>query len=133
MNFHHHGSLRFAPITIAYLFLFALSAFAQTAPDKTVKPIAEKPPNQTSADENFQLNISQERITETNFARSTNVELSNSNRGGLRVEVGVGVRAESIDVVLRGIFGNVRFRGSLEILRQRVEQLPLTPAPKPNP
>jgi hypothetical protein len=96
-----------------------LSADAQTAPAKP----ASQTVNQATANEDFELNIVQERITETNFARSTSVELSNNNRGGLRVEVGVGVRAEQVDILLRGIYGRVRFRASLESLRQRIEQL----------
>lgn len=99
------------------LFTFAL-AFGQTPPPETAAPQN----NQTTADENFELNITSERITETNFERSTNVELN--NRNGLRVEVGVGVRAERIDVLLRGIFGSVRFRASLESIKNRLEQTP---------
>ncbi len=98
--------------------MFAPSVFTQTKTDTTVSPQT----NQATADENFQLNITEERITETNFARSTDVRLANDNRGGLLLQIGVGVRGEKIDVLLRGIFGNVRFRGSLDAIKQRIEQ-----------
>ncbi|MDQ6788050.1 MAG: hypothetical protein M3033_14695 [Acidobacteriota bacterium] len=95
--------------------IFCLTIFAQTQTAPTTA-------NQTTANENSELNITEERITETNFARSTAVELKDDNRGNLLVQVGVGVRAERIDVLLRGVFGHVTFRGSLESIRQRIEQ-----------
>ena len=105
-----------------------------SAPAQETK--APKPASQTevqsTANEDFELNISSERITETNFARSTSVGLTNNNRGSLRVEVGVGVRGEQIDVLMRGIYGRVRFRASLEALRQRIEQLKIVTTANPN-
>lgn len=117
------------PLSVFVLvFILNLTALGQT-PSETTSP----PGNQTTADENFQLNIGSERITETNFARSTDVRLSDNSRGSLRVEVGVGVRGERIDVLLRGIFGSVRFRASLEAIKNRIEQAPVNitaPPPK---
>lgn len=105
---------------IVALIIFSVTcACGQTQPEKNVPDSA----NQITADKNFELNIPEDRIVESDFKRSTNVELTSANRGGLRVEVGVGVRAESIVVTLRGIFGHVRFRASLESLRQKIEQL----------
>lgn len=98
--------------------MFASSSFAQTKNDTNASPQT----NQTTADENFQLNIIEKRITETNFERSTEVRLVNDNRGGLVLQVGVGARGEKMDVLLRGIFGNVRFRASLEAIQQRIEK-----------
>ncbi len=69
---------------------------AQTPPVQTVPPIAEK---QITAAEDFELNIVNERITETNFARSTSVELNGKNRGGLVLQVGVGVRGEQVKIL----------------------------------
>lgn len=119
---NHKHSLSILTLTAALFCLFSGSAFGQTEPTKSVSNAAD----QIASDENFELNITQNRITETSFSRSTRVELSDAGRGGLRVEVGVGVRAESIDVLLRGIFGRVRFRASLEPLRLRLEQLQTT-------
>jgi len=73
----------------------------------------------TTADENFTLSIKEERTTETNYERSTAVEVS-GKENGLLVRVGASVRAQKIDIVLRGITGNVRFRASLETLIQRL-------------
>jgi hypothetical protein len=98
------------------LFLFALgfssqSIRAQTAP-------------QTTADENYQLNIGESRTTETNYERTTLVQLSfDRNQANVSIGVGAAVRAEKITITLRGITGNVRFRASLETLRRRIEQL----------
>lgn len=100
----------------AFAAVFCISPTAQTT-DRTAAPAA-----QSTADENFELNIVNERITETNFARSTAVELTGETPGNVRLVVGVGVRAERIDVLLRGITGRVTFRGSLDALRQRIEQ-----------
>ncbi len=85
------------------------------------------PANQATANENFELNIASDRITETNFARSTAVELTQTTSGNVRLEVGVGVRAERIDVILRGITGRVTFRGSLESIRRRIERIKAAP------
>lgn len=96
---------------------------------------ATPPADKLTADKTFELNIVSERITEANFKRSTAVELTgaaSSNSSGdaanniannVRLEVGVGASAERIDVLLRGIFGRVTFRGSLETIRQRINRL----------
>lgn len=112
----HSVSILFCIVIL--IIMFASSSFAQTKNDTNASPQS----NQTTADENFQLNIIEKRITETNFERSTEVRLVNDNRGGLLLQVGVGVQAQKIDVLLRGIFGNVRFRASLEPLKQRIER-----------
>lgn len=95
--------------------LTTASVLAQT----NEKPVADE---QTNADENIELNIVREQITETNFARSTDVRLNIAKDGGLRLEVGVGVRAEQVNLLLRGIYGRATFRASLEQIKQRLEQ-----------
>lgn len=90
------------------LFFLALAAVAN-AQDKT------------TADENFTLNIKDERITETNFERSTAVEVGD-NTNGVSVRVGVSVGAENITLTLRGITGNVRFRASLEKITRLIQR-----------
>lgn len=75
--------------------------------------------------EDFELNITEERITETNFERSTAVELNDNSQGNLTVKVGAGVSAEKIDVILRGIYGRVHFRASLAPILERIERLRL--------
>jgi hypothetical protein len=76
-------------------------------------------PNET-ADEDFELNIADSsRTTETNYRRSTGVEISGSS---VTVGVGATVSAQKIDLFLRGVTGRVRFRASLEAIRRRIEQ-----------
>lgn len=106
-------------LTSAVTFCVSVS-FAQTSPIQTVPPIAE---NQIVAAEDFELNIVDERITETNFVRSTSVELKSKNRGELVLQVGVAVRGEKVNILLRGVVGRVRFRASLEPIQQRLEQI----------
>lgn len=109
----------YALFCIAFLtIIFAAATFGQTKTNTT----NSSQTNQITADEKFQLNIIEKRITETNFERSTEVNLTTDNRGGLRLQVGAGVQADKIDVFLRGIFGNVRFRASLEAIKQRIDQ-----------
>lgn len=80
-----------------------------------------------TVNEDFELNITQDRITETNFERSTAVQLNDQSRGNLTVRIGVGATAQRIDVILRGIYGRVRFRASLEQIERRIERLQTTP------
>lgn len=90
---------------------------------------AQTADNRTTINENFELNIVQERITETEYVRSTDVRLNEQTNNGLNLEVGVSVRAERINVLLRGINGRVNFRASLEAIKQRIEQRRQNSAP----
>jgi hypothetical protein len=80
----------------------------------------------TAADEDFELNINDSRTTETNYKRSTNVEINEAN---VSVGVGASVQAQRIDLFLRGVTGRVRFRASLEAIRRRIEQANQTRPP----
>lgn len=95
--------------------LFVPSAFIAVA--FGIGASAQSPPPLV---EDFDLNIVNERITETNFARSTAVQIDEPN---VRLNVGVAVTAERIDVILKGITGRVRFRGSPGSLLQRLRQI----------
>jgi len=112
MKFHKIKRI-FSVSTFAVVFCLYAAARAdgQTAPSAA-----------ESITETFELNIADKHITETNFARSTAVELTGQTPANVRLEVGVGVRADRIDVLLRGVFGRVTFRGSLDALRRRIEQ-----------
>ena len=70
------------------------------------------------ADESFELNIAERRITEQHFFASTAVAAGEEGARGLDLRVGVAVGAERIDVTLRNVRGRVRFRGSLDALRR---------------
>jgi hypothetical protein len=84
---------------------------AQSAPEAV---------NRTKANENFELNITERRITERDFAASTTVEAGEETARGLRLSVGVGLGAEEIDVLLRNVRGSVRFRATLERVLERL-------------
>lgn len=87
------------PAVFAMLSVFAaLGSHGQTGSD---------------GDTTFDLNIPDERITETNFQRSTAVSFT---AGDLSVQAGVAVTAGRIDVTLRNVIGHVRFVGSIESL-----------------
>ena len=74
----------------------------------------------TQADENFELNITEKRITERDYAASTSVEAGEESARGLRLRVGVELGASEIDVLLRNVRGNVRFRATLERVLDRL-------------
>lgn len=74
----------------------------------------------TRADETFELNIAERRITERDFAASTSVEAGEESARGLRLRVGVEVGASEIDVLLRNVRGHVRFRATLERVLERL-------------
>ena len=87
------------------------------------------------ADENFDLNIVERRITEPDFFASTEVSAGDEAARGLNLRVGVAVGAERIDVLLRNVRGHVRFRASLDALRRvldaRRAAQPTNDAPPP--
>lgn len=76
--------------------------------------------NRTNADETFELNITERRITEHEFAASTSVEAGEETAHGLMLRVGVSVGADEINVLLRNVRGNVRFRASLDRVLERL-------------
>ncbi|HEY0408053.1 MAG TPA: hypothetical protein VGC89_20115 [Pyrinomonadaceae bacterium] len=76
--------------------------------------------NRVNADETFDLNITERRITERDFAASTSVEAGEETARGLLLRVGVSVGADEINVLLRNVRGHVRFRASLERLIERL-------------
>lgn len=76
--------------------------------------------NRTSADETFDLNITERRITERDFEASTSVEAGEESARGLSLKIGVAVRAGEINVLLRNVRGRVRFRGNLERVLERL-------------
>ena len=83
--------------------------------------IASAQAKSETTDENIDLNITDEHLNETNFERSTAVEVADREKN-LTVRVGVGVRAESISVTLRGVTATGRFRASLEKITRVLER-----------
>lgn len=79
-----------------------------------------EPSARTNADETFELNIAERRITRDDYEASTSVEAGEAQARGLALRVGVMVRAGNIDVLLRGVQGSVRFRASLDAVLRRL-------------
>lgn len=107
-------------------------AAAQTAtrPRTTTQPPAV-PTTTTSApvnaDEDFDLNIGERRITEHDFFASTSVAIGDARIPLLRVGVALG--AQEIDVLLRNVRGHVRFHGSLERVQRVLDERRAQPPP----
>jgi hypothetical protein len=76
--------------------------------------------NRTSANETFELNITERRITERDFEASTTVEAGEETARGLYLRVGVAVGADEINVLLRNVRGRVNFRATLERVLERL-------------
>jgi hypothetical protein len=93
---------------------------AQQAAEQQRQPSASDPARRTEADENFELNIAERRITERDFAASTSVEAGEESARGLRLRVGVEVGASEIDLLLRNVRGSVRFRATLDRVLERL-------------
>lgn len=91
-----------------------------TAPATQQQNAATDSTQRTQADENFELNITEKRITERDFAASTSVEAGEESARGLRLRVGVELGASEIDVLLRNVRGSVRFRATLERVLDRL-------------
>jgi hypothetical protein len=84
-----------------------------------------------TADEEFDLNIEQRRISEGDFHAETAVEAEGAR--GLRLGVGVALRASDIEAQLFGVRGHVRFRGSLAPVLRLLEARRVAPAQAPPP
>ena len=104
----------------------AAAASGETAPQNA----ASNSEARTSADETFELNITERRITRRDFEVSTSVEAGDESARGLDLRVGVALAAGSIDVLLRNVRGQVRFRATLERVLQRINS---RRAPSPSP
>jgi hypothetical protein len=110
---------------------FSLSGLAQEPASRVAE---QSPPNSVrrpNADETFQLNVDERRFSQDNFEVSTAVGTEQDTQGGLNLQIGVGLAAGRIDVLLRNVRGNVRFRGTLdrvlEMINRRAPSRPLAP------
>jgi hypothetical protein len=131
-----HTPFRVSVFVLITTFSSALAAAQTSAPAPPAAPAAR---DTTTASEDFDLNIAERRITESDFEASTEVSAVGEGPGrGLALRVGVMVRAGNIDVLLRNVQGRVRFRASLEpVLRllnlRRAEPTAAPPPATPNP
>jgi len=116
----------------ACVFFVAASAHAgaqtRTGEESVTRPAETA---NTHADEEFDLNIEQRRISEKEFHAETAVEAEGER--GLRLGVGVALRASEIEVLLLGVRGHVRFRGSLAPVLRLLEARRGAPKQTPPP
>jgi hypothetical protein len=70
---------------------------------------AADPPAPSATAETYVLDIAEKRIHRSGFQAGSNVVIDQGD-GGIRIRVGAGVSARSIDIVLRNVHGTVRFR-----------------------
>ncbi|MFN2493659.1 MAG: hypothetical protein ABR501_12340 [Pyrinomonadaceae bacterium] len=94
------------------LIAISLVASAQATKPQEVRDTPVPGPVRTNADETFELNIDERRFTQENFKASTSVGTDGDT--GLNLQVGVGLAADRIEVLLRNVRGSVRFRGTVD-------------------
>lgn len=102
-----------------------VAALSQTSGGASVEAQSAAPASagtqpRTSANETFELNITERRITESGFAASTTVEVGEETARGLLLRVGVAVGADEINVLLRNVRGRVNFRATMERVLKRL-------------
>jgi hypothetical protein len=111
-------------IAISFIIILAALASAQSpnpaTPNPTPQAADANSAERIRADETFELNITERRITKHNLEASTSVEVGDESAQGLHLRIGVGVGAQEIDVLLREVHGSVRFHGSLDRVLQRI-------------
>lgn len=129
MKRHERPRAACARLLLAAAACLSAAAFSAPAAAQTPAPPAQTTRASADADEDFELNIDLRRITETNFRAATAVEAG--GQGGLRLRVGVALRAESIDVLLRNVRGRVRFRARLAPVLRLLESRPARPSQPP--
>ena len=99
---------------------FAQTSNSNKASTDTPSNADAQSANRTNADETFELNITERRITERDFEASTSVEAGEETARGLMLRIGVAVGADEINVLLRNVRGRVRFRASLDRVLERL-------------
>ncbi len=77
----------------------------------------------TTADETFKVEITDKKIVETDYESKVELSVKREQQPPVSVNVGAGVRAERITVTLKNVFGDVRFRGSLEKILNQINLL----------
>jgi hypothetical protein len=112
--------LRAAAACVLIIIASALAA-AQTrvgaAPAPASTPSTR--PAETTANEDFELNIDLRHISESDFHAETDIETDAAR--AVHLKVGVMLRASEIDVLLRNVQGHVRFRASLAPLQRLLD------------
>jgi hypothetical protein len=117
-----------------FIFILGVAPLWGLGQTNKAKDVQETPPQvsdkRTSADETFELNIDERHVTRENFTASTAV--GTDEDAALNVQIGVALAARRIDVQLRNVHGQVRFRGTLKrIFELMNDRLPASPEPSP--
>lgn len=120
-----HFACTFVILTASSVIALSQTSEAAKTEVATTAQSASEAQTRTSANETFDLNIAERRITERDFAASTSVEIGEETARGLSLRVGVAVGADQINVLLRNVRGSVRFRATLERVLQRLNARPV--------
>ncbi|HKR00745.1 MAG TPA: hypothetical protein VJT09_08725 [Pyrinomonadaceae bacterium] len=115
-----HLALSFAVAVALYASVSAQTGGGANASAPVAQQPESGPANRTSANETFELNITERRITERDFAASTTVEVGEETARGLSLRVGVAVGADEINLLMRNVRGRVSFRATLERVIERL-------------
>lgn len=131
MRLNEIHSTAAASLLQAALVCVFIAAATTHAGAQTQSTPSTQPTQATDADEEFELNIAQRRISEKNFHAETAVETDGAR--GLQLGVGVALRASNIEVMLLGVRGHVRFRGNLAPVLRLLEARRPAPTQTPPP
>lgn len=113
--------MKILPQSFGFLFLsIAVGIFVFSGEVKAQETGVSPSASAVEKEENFRLDITEKRTTEENYQRSTEIRIDNNR---LNVGAGASVGARKINILLRGVKGEVTFRASLEPLRTRIEEL----------
>ena len=117
--------MNFAARIVSMLAIIASAAVCCASQQRP--PLAADPVQRVSAEETFDLNIVERRITETDFFAATSVGLDSREGKNVSMNVGVEVSAGKIDVLMRNVTGTVRFRGSVQRILDLINSRPARP------
>ena len=99
-------------------------ASAQDNPAPILDTVPQNAPANTSprlsVNKDFNLNITDQRISQQNYKASTSIGGGDANERGISLRVGAVVSASQLDMRLQNINGQVHFHASLERLRQKI-------------
>lgn len=73
---------------------------------------------------NFDLDIEDKRIVEQDYQSNAAISYGEINSSSVSLQIGAGVSAQTVNMRLQNIQGEVRFRGNWEPLRQKLRSHP---------
>ena len=81
------------------------------------------PPPPPPASETFELDIAERRIHRPDLHAGSSLRIE-PGQGGIRIQIGAGLSARAIDVLLRNVHGTVRFRADTSRLDAALSTAP---------